>query len=153
MLDPQALPLDVQSFLGASAERVALIVAVPRTVSALVGAGQMHERLADHLGDRAIAVPPLAARAEDLRGLVHEHLTRAGLRLRGAPLAVDPGALAELVEHTWPGNDVELEATLTRAALVAQGTTITRDDLTAIGFRPEAPRARPSTSPRALRRR
>lgn len=154
LLDPQALPMDVQSYLGASAERIALAVAVPRTASALVGEGRLHERLADPLGDRAVAIPPLAARAEDLRGLVQEHLARAGVRLRGTPLAVDGPALAELLEHTWPGNDVELAAVLTRAAVVASGSTITRADLAAIGFHAEAsPREGASARKAGARRR
>ena len=69
LLDAHALPLDVQRYVAVAAGAdVGLIVALHTTVDALVGQGRVDEHLADRLGDRAVALPPLAARAEDLRG-------------------------------------------------------------------------------------
>lgn len=135
LADPQRLPLPVQSYLGAAAdERVGLVVIVPRTVDALVASGDLDERLADLLGDRAVALPPLAMRAEDLRALVADHLVRVGLAYKGHPLGIDPAAFAVLVEHPWPGNDVELESVLVRAALACEGELVTRADLARAGL-------------------
>jgi transcriptional regulator with PAS, ATPase and Fis domain len=39
-----------------------------------------------------------------------------------------------LVEHTWPGNEIELEAVLLRAVRVAGEKTVTAEDLAKIGF-------------------
>ncbi len=134
IVDAHALPLDVQSYLGAAfPEGGGVIVSLPATVDALAASGRLAERLADRLGDRTVALPPLAARAEDLRALALEHLARIGVRLGRQPLGLAPRALAALMEHDWPGNDVELHATLLRAALAAEGDVIGVKELGRLG--------------------
>lgn len=146
IVDVAALPTTAQDFLAASlAERIApsgraapldvwLCVSVPATVDALVVAGRLSSVLADWLGDRALSIPSLAARSEDMRAIVLDHLARIGGRLRGTPLGIDDRALARMMDHPWPGNDVELASVLLRAALHAEGPRIMVDDLGAIGF-------------------
>ena len=148
VVDVPALPRTVQDFIAASlAERVApsgsanpldvrLTVSVPTTVDALVAAGRLSSVLADWLGDRALALPPLSARSEDLRALVLDQLARVGARMRGEPLGIDDKALARLMDHSWPGNDVELADVLLRAALQARGARVTVEDLDLAGFEP-----------------
>lgn len=146
ILDAQALPLEVQSYLGAALAMrrtspddpsdTGFIVAVPATADSLVGAGRLSERLADQLGDRAVALPDLASRAEDLRALSLDYLVRIGMRIRGRPLGLDLPALALLGEHLWPGNDAELYAVLLRASLASEGDVIGARELQAIGFSP-----------------
>lgn len=149
ILDADALPRPVQSYVAvALGEDTGLVASLPSTVDALVAAGRLDERLADRLGDRAVALPTLAARGEDLRALALDHLARVGVKLRGRPIGLDPYALARLGEHVWPGNDAELASVLVRAALVAEGDTIGRRDLDAAGFAPirsfeETPRPPP----------
>ncbi|WP_437580354.1 hypothetical protein [Sorangium sp. So ce887] len=158
LLDAQALPAEVQSYLGAALpDDVKLVVAVPQTVDALVATGQMSERLADRLGDRAVALPSLSSRGEDLRALSLDHLARIGVRLRGRPFGLDLRALQAVLDHPWPGNDAEMGAVLLRAALVAKGDVIGEKELAAIGF---APQPEPSSQgdgarsePRRARRR
>lgn len=146
VIDVPVLPRTVQDFIAASlAERVApsgsatpldvwLAVSVPATVDALVAAGRLSSVLADWLGDRALVLPPLSARSEDLRALALDQLARVGARLHGEPFGIDDRALARLMDHSWPGNDVELADVLLRAALVAQGPRVTLDDLQRSGF-------------------
>ena len=150
LVDAHALPPEVQSYVGAAiTDDLGLVVSVPSTIDALVAVGRMSERLADRLGDRAVALPTLASRAEDFRALAIEHLARIGIRLQSRPLGLDPRALAALLEHAWPGNDAELYATLLRAALVTEGDVIRPADLERIGFTtgtPDASAGRASTS-------
>ncbi|MBI5537918.1 MAG: hypothetical protein HY898_34670 [Deltaproteobacteria bacterium] len=146
LLDLPALPRAVQEFVAASlAERVspsgaampldlAISVSVNATIDALVAAGRVAVALADWLGDRAVPLPTLASRSEDIRALTLDHLARLGVRLRGTPLGVDDGALKQLLEHGWPGNDVEFADVMLRASLVCQGPRVTDEDLRAIGF-------------------
>lgn len=148
LLDPQCLPPEVQSYLGTALPKtLGIVVAVPATIDSLVAAGSLDERLADRLGDRAIALPKLIDRGEDLRGLALDLLVRIGMRTRGRPMALDLAALAALGEHSWPGNDAELESVLVRAAQVAKGDTVGRAELEAIGFSApsEAKRGTPRT--------
>jgi hypothetical protein len=111
-----------------------VVVSVPATVDVLAASGRMTSALADYLGDRAVPIPPLSARAEDLRALLLDRLARAGMKWRGKPLGIDPAAQALLLEHEWPGNDLELEDIVTRAAVMAQGDVLTRADLDRMGF-------------------
>lgn len=144
LLDAQALPLPIQSYVAAALpDDVGLIVVVPSTADALVAAGRMSDRLADLLGDRAAALPTLESRAEDLRALALGHLARLGARIRGEPMGLDLRALAALGEHSWPGNDAELYAVLLRAALAAEGNVVGARELNAIGFQPSAEDDRP----------
>jgi hypothetical protein len=152
VVDVTALPLDVQGFLAASlAERVSpsgaaapldvrVAVTVPGTVDTLAATGRIAAPLADWLGDRAIPIPALASRSEDLRALALHQLSRIGARLRGEPLGIDDRALAALMEHDWPGNDVELGDVMLRAAIAAKGPRVTAEDLEAAGLRAGAAR-------------
>lgn len=136
VIDAHALPSDVQSYLGAALpDDVGLIVSVPATVDVLVAGGHLNERLADRLGDRAVALPTLVNRAEDLRALALEHLARIAVRLGRPPLGLSPKALVMLLDHTWPGNDAELYATLLKAALVTEGEVIGVKELGLAGLR------------------
>jgi hypothetical protein len=136
LIDAHALPPDVQGYIAAALpDDTGIVVSLPATVDSLAASGRMSERLADRLGDRAVALPTLAARAEDLRALALEHLARIGVRLGSKPLGLAPRALALLLEHGWPGNDAELYATLLKAALVTEGDLIGTKDLAQSGFR------------------
>jgi hypothetical protein len=138
LLDADALPLETQAAIaGALHDGVGLVVTVPSTIDSLVAANRLDERLADRLGDRAVALPPLALRAEDLRGIVLDHLARFGARVHGRPLGIEPAALGAIGEHRWPGNDVELADVLLRAVMAARGEVVTTADLEAAGLRAE----------------
>ena len=157
VLDLPSLPNDVQTLLARVARDlplrdesppsdVRLVITVRETVDALVARGRVSVELADALGDRAIALPPLASRAEDVRSLALDHLARLGLALRGEGLGLADDALALLLEHPWPGNDVELADVLLRAARATSGPVVTRDDtLRALGAGRALGEARPQT--------
>ena len=49
-------------------------------------------------------------------------------------MGIDDRALACLMDHRWSGNDIELADVLLRAALNAQGTRVTLEDLEDTGF-------------------
>jgi transcriptional regulator with AAA-type ATPase domain len=128
---------------------MSLIVSVPTTVDTLAATGQLDPLLADRLGDRAVPLPPLSARAEDLRPLFVDRLARLGVRLRGRPMGLDPRALGRLVEHGWPGNEVELDDVLTRAVAIADADVLTSAHLDQIGFVSSPPAVRRGSRPPA----
>jgi len=161
ILSVAALPAATQAFVAeALAERrspagdatpldVLLIVSVPTTVDTLVASGQLQPLLADWLGDRAVPLPALSARSDDLRALFVDRLARLGVRLKGRPMGLDAQALGRLVEHSWPGNELELEDVLTRAVAVAAGDVLTSTHLDQIGFIASAPKVRRGSRPPA----
>ncbi len=67
---------------------------------------------------RPIRIPPLRERKDEIPARVG-HFGRS----------VTSGALDALLAHTWPGNVFELQNTLERAALLAEGDTLRKEDL------------------------
>jgi len=139
LLDAHLLPALVQMRIAsATRDDFGLVVVLPRTVDSLAANGKLVETLADRLGARAVALPEISARAEDLSLLILDKLTRVGQRVRGAPMGIEPHAMAALVEYNFPGNDIELEALLLRAVLATptDAKVITIRDLEGAGFSP-----------------
>jgi DNA-binding NtrC family response regulator len=166
--DVSALPPEVQELIAQSLSRsvpsrndfsvfpASLIAVLYRAPDELVERGNLSKTLRRWLGDTNVIIPPLRERAEDLRSLVLSRLTSIGLRLRGEPMGVEPAALRLLTEHTWPGNEHELDAVLTLAARKSSGVALTARDLALIGFRPDIaapPALTPLPGPSRRRRR
>ncbi|HEY6080381.1 MAG TPA: hypothetical protein VIW29_16315 [Polyangiaceae bacterium] len=141
-----ALPLPVQELLAhflLGRERsdtpsgvvpAGLVLGLPSSASALASAGRLHDGLARLLEGRELKLPSLAERAEDLRALVLEALSRFGLSTSGEPLGIEPAALGLLTEHDFPGNELELFGLLARTAATARSARITADDLLSAGL-------------------
>ena len=106
-----------------------LVFGLPSAAHALAAAGRLHEALARLLSGRELQLPKLTERAEDLRALVLEGLSRFGVGTSGEPLGIEPAALAALTEHEFPGNELELFGLIARTAATARGTRITLSDL------------------------
>jgi DNA-binding NtrC family response regulator len=114
-----------------------LLLALPSPARGLAESGRLHEQLARLLEGRELQLPKLADRAEDLRALVLEGLSRFGVGTSGEPLGIEPAALALLTEHEFPGNELELFGLLARTAASARGPRITADDLLKSGISSE----------------
>ena len=127
VLDAHRLPHDSQRYLATRVERGRSFVAViPGSLASLAAAGALEPSLLRALGERSVALPPLAERSEDLRALALHELSRIGLATRGEPLGLALDAQERLFSHDWPGNDAELRAVLWRAALATDGLVLTR---------------------------
>ena len=166
ILDAPALPRSVQDYVATALDRRAsepastvlpprLVVSTRESLAALTLEGRLSPRFAARFGDATVPLPALVARPEDLRALVLDRLAGVGMRGRGEPLGIDAAALALFLEHRWPGNDVELEDVLVRAAEVAAGPVVTTANLATIGFRhePEATAPPPAAVPEPRKRR
>jgi hypothetical protein len=116
----------------------ALIAPLAVPLAALVEERQLSRALAQYFAERELRLPALLDRPEDLRALVFDRLDRSGARHGAEPLGIEPQALRLLVDHTWPGNDLELDHIVTSAAHVAQGPRVTVANLAAAGFAPLA---------------
>ena len=95
----------------------------PRFVATTRTEGQ-REGLADalyyRLGGAVIDVPPLRARIDDIPLLADHFLARAD----GPARRFSDGALARLKAQRWPGNVRQMENTIARLSLMAQGEEI-----------------------------
>jgi len=103
---------------------VRLISATNRDLIADVKAGRFREDLFYRLHVFPITVPPLRERPADIPALTRHFLARfaaeEGKRIR----LITPEALSMLMAFPWPGNIRQLENTLFRAVVLAEGDTI-----------------------------
>jgi len=108
---------------------VRLIAATNRDLPAMVAAGGFREDLYYRLNVVSIETPPLRDRKEDILALAMSFLRRYGNELKKRLDGLDPEAQKLLLRYNWPGNIRELENAIERAALLAERSVITADDL------------------------
>jgi hypothetical protein len=137
LLDAAALPAEVQRVVARAlaekrtpwerADPLDIALAVTGSVSGDRPRLDLDPLLASRLGgalDAPVVLPRLRDRAEDLRAIFTDRLAREGMRVRGAPVGIEPAAYASLVEYPFPGEEAELAAIVQRlvARLVDGGT-------------------------------
>jgi transcriptional regulator with PAS, ATPase and Fis domain len=120
-----------------------LICATNRPLEAFVADGAFREDLYYRINAFAIRLPALRERPVDIPVLAERFLSRycasQGLPLNARQFA--PEAADLLMAYPWPGNIRELETTVSRAALSAQGGVIYARDLQFLHPAPQAPKA------------
>ena len=108
---------------------VRVVSATNQALEAQAGSGAFRADLLYRLNPLTIRVPPLRERGDDPLLLARWFLARYGQefgrRLRG----FDAAASLAIANHPWPGNVRELGNRVRRAALMADGQTITAADL------------------------
>lgn len=108
---------------------VRLLSATHKDLAALVNNGSFRHDLYYRINVIELRVPPLRERLEDLPQLATLILTRLGQEQRRTAPALGDDALAALHKYPFPGNVRELENILERALALAEGDSITADDL------------------------
>ena len=111
-----------------------LIVACPYSLNQLLQQGRLDRSLQPLFQGPPLVLPPLRERAEDLRALILERVSRCVSPLTGQPLGVSRPALAALLEYDWPGNEGQLYDVLGRACDGCSGALVELSDLLAVGF-------------------
>ncbi len=114
---------------------VRVVSATNRDLREAVAKGQFREELYYRVNVIAIQLPPLRARRGDVTLLVHAFLRKYG---QERVKAIDEAAMKALQAYAWPGNVRELQNVIERACALADGATITRDDLPDHVFHPVA---------------
>lgn len=103
---------------------VRIISATNRDLITDLKAGRFREDLFYRLHVFPISVPPLRARRDDVPELARHFLSRIaaeeGKRIR----TISPNGLALLAAYHWPGNVRQLENTIFRAVVLAEGEEI-----------------------------
>jgi DNA-binding NtrC family response regulator len=108
---------------------VRLIAATNRDLPSMVQAGQFREDLYYRLNVVSIEMPPLRERKDDIVPLANAFLRRFAGELKKKIEGLDPDAQKLLMRYNWPGNIRELENTIERAILLAEGRAIASTDL------------------------
>lgn len=106
---------------------VRILATTNRDLLTEVAAGRFREDLYFRLNVVTLRIPPLRERPGDVAALA-DHFARRYAELNGLPLRrLSPNAQQRLLTHAWRGNVRELENTLHRAVLLAQGSLIEPD--------------------------
>lgn len=116
--------------VGADREReinLRVVAATNRELEQEVSGGRFREDLYWRLNVIHLRIPPLRERPFDIPLLVEHFLNKA--TAGGAPLNVTPETLAVLTAYAWPGNARELENAIERAVALADGASLTPEDL------------------------
>ena len=107
-----------------------IVMATNRNLEELVAEGRLRQDLYFRMSTFRIQIPPLREQAEDISGLIR-FMLRANETARGAPRGVelDPDAEQILLRYGWPGNVRELENVINRARILAEGSSITVEEI------------------------
>ena len=107
---------------------VRIVSASWRDLRQLVNRGAFREDLYYRLAQTWVRMPSLSERAEDVRPLVQHFLARIPWNVTAAR-SITSEALDGIASRTFNGNVRELKSVVERAAMLADGATITEDDL------------------------
>jgi DNA-binding NtrC family response regulator len=108
---------------------VRLITATNRDLPAMVQSGHFREDLYYRLNVVSIDMPPLRERKDDIVPLAQTFIQRFAGELKKKIDGLEPDAQKLLMRYNWPGNIRELENTIERAILLAEGRGIAASDL------------------------
>ena len=108
---------------------VRIISATNKDLIDLMKRGMFREDLYFRLNVVTIRLPPLRKRDGDVKLLAEFFLKRAAADMNKAVRGIDAAAMQILAEYSWPGNIRELENTMERAVLFAEGELVTSAEL------------------------
>ncbi len=115
---PNAFQCDVRYILASN---------VP--LKQLVANGSFSAELAQFLSSNLIAIPPLRDRKGDIPALARHFLARIADQPGMHALGITQDAIDLLSAYDWPGNVRQLQTTLFRAAIFADGDALTTNEL------------------------
>ena len=107
---------------------VRILAATHQDLETLIKAGRFREDLFYRLNVISLTTPALRERREDIFELAVYFLNLHAGRTGKLVTHLDPEAVEALMAYDWPGNIRELENTIERAVVLADGPGITLDD-------------------------
>src|SRR6476619_3209928 len=108
---------------------VRIIAATNRNLTTMVTEGRFREDLFYRLNVVSVETPPLRDRKDDIGELAEFFVKRFASELKKRVEGLSPDAIKLLMRYNWPGNIRELENSIERAVLLAEGLHIAVDDL------------------------
>ncbi len=108
---------------------VRVVAATNRDLRAACEAGAFRADLYDRLDVLPLELPPLRARREDIPQLAARFLEQSARENARHGVRLDPGALAALGQHAFPGNVRELKNLVERLVILSPDDVITASDV------------------------
>jgi transcriptional regulator with GAF, ATPase, and Fis domain len=103
---------------------VRVIAATNRDIEKEVAEGRFNKKLYSALNEFPITIPPLRYRKEDIPEIAHVLLEKYNKKMGKKINNIHPDMMQSLREYSWPGNIRELENTIERAVITAQGSSL-----------------------------
>ena len=108
---------------------VRFVAATNKDLRKAIAQGSFREDLYYRLQVISVTLPPLRERADDIPALANYFISRAGKFGLNKRCSLSANAIRILTDYGWPGNIRELENVLTRAFILAPGTSIEPEHL------------------------
>ncbi len=108
---------------------VRVVCATHQNLRTQIADGRFREDLYYRLAEIVVDIPPLRERTGDAVLLAHAFLRRFAQEQRRTSLSFADDALRAIEAHAWPGNVRELINVVKRAAIMADGSRVTAQDL------------------------
>lgn len=109
--------------------RARLIFATHQDLGQMVAQGKFRQDLYYRINVLRIHAPALQERSEDIPQIASHFLRQYAQSYQKQIRTIEPSAMSMLQSYAWPGNVRELENVIQRAIIVANGDTISQDDL------------------------
>lgn len=114
----QEIPIDVR-----------IVCATHQDLKNLIREGRFREDLYYRLAEIIINIPPLRDRAGDAALIAHALVRKFSNEQNRSNLSLSAEAVEAISTYPWPGNVRELENCLKRATIMADGNSLTVDDI------------------------
>ncbi|NIA15440.1 MAG: sigma-54-dependent Fis family transcriptional regulator, partial [Nitrospiraceae bacterium] len=108
---------------------VRIVAATNRDLTEDIQQGRFREDIYYRLKVFSLTVSALRERRDDIPGLVDHFLHKFNLEMGKDITGVDDDVVGFFLRYPWPGNVRELENIMERAMVLAEGSTITTDEL------------------------
>ncbi len=108
---------------------VRIICTTNRNIEEDVKEGKFREDLYYRISVFPIRIPPLRERRDEIKQLAYHFLNRFSRQFGKNIAGFDKGVLELLENYPWPGNIRELQNVIERAVVLAEGNTITKDEI------------------------
>jgi DNA-binding NtrC family response regulator len=108
---------------------VRIIASTHRDLEQMNEAGQFRQDLYYRINTMTLRLPPLRERPEEIGELVDHFIGQMMRQDDSGVRSIEADALRLLERYSWPGNVRQLRNVIERAAVLAQGESITMEDL------------------------
>ena len=106
-----------------------IVCATHQDLDAMTADGRFREDLYYRLAEIVVKIPSLAERPGDAVLLARHFVNRFGRELNTKVQSLSADAVAAVDAYGWPGNVRELENRIKRAVIMADGKSVSADDL------------------------
>jgi two-component system NtrC family response regulator len=106
-----------------------IVCATHQDLDTMIGEGRFRDDLYYRLAEIVVKIPSLAERSGDAVLLARHFVNRFSRELNPAVQSLSPDALDAIDAYGWPGNVRELENRIKRAVIMADGKSVTSNDL------------------------